>query len=192
MRAYPIDEYPVNCKAAAAIMLMIMNNLDRRIAQFPHELVTYGTNGQVFSNWAQVCLRLFFLKLSMKLEWRQPSVLVDDALFKHHDWTTSFGHVFWTSDGPVSDKKFNFTASCSHKWFGEFEQRNKRNINRQSFILFINMSLLCRILLIRKKVDDTREMFQKENQLDLRHNHNKNVRILMDQGQSSHNEEFND
>lgn len=68
MRAYPIDEYPVNCKAAAAIMLMIMNNLDRRIAQFPHELVTYGTNGQVFSNWAQVCLRLFFLKLSMKLE----------------------------------------------------------------------------------------------------------------------------
>lgn len=53
-RAYPIDEYPVKCKQAAAIMLMIMNNLDHRVAQFPHELVTYGGNGQVFSNWAQV------------------------------------------------------------------------------------------------------------------------------------------
>ena len=54
MRAYPIDEYPCRCKAAAGIMLMIMNNLDRRVAQFPDELVTYGDNGQVFSNWAQV------------------------------------------------------------------------------------------------------------------------------------------
>ena len=35
-------------------MHMIMNNLDPRVAQFPHELVTYGGNGQVFSNWAQV------------------------------------------------------------------------------------------------------------------------------------------
>ena len=63
MKAYPIDDYPCRCKAAAAIMLMIMNNLDRRVAQFPDELVTYGGNGQVFSNWAQVsqsfrrCLR---------------------------------------------------------------------------------------------------------------------------------------
>ena len=54
MRAYPIDEYPCRCKSAAAVMLMIMNNLDRRVAQFPDELVTYGANGQVFSNWAQV------------------------------------------------------------------------------------------------------------------------------------------
>ncbi len=54
MRAYPIDDYPCKCKFAAGIMLMIMNNLDKRIAQFPDELVTYGGNGQVFSNWAQV------------------------------------------------------------------------------------------------------------------------------------------
>ena len=53
-RAYPIESYPVKCKQAAAIMLMIMNNLDPKVAQFPHELVTYGGNGQVFSNWAQV------------------------------------------------------------------------------------------------------------------------------------------
>ena len=51
MRAHPIDEYPAKCKQCAAIMLMIMNNLDARVAQFPHELVTYGGNGQVFSNW---------------------------------------------------------------------------------------------------------------------------------------------
>lgn len=53
-RAYPIDQYPARCKQAAAIMHMIMNNLDPKVAQFPQELVTYGGNGQVFSNWAQV------------------------------------------------------------------------------------------------------------------------------------------
>lgn len=41
MKAYPINAYPAKCKQAAAIMLMIMNNLDKRVAQFPHELVTY-------------------------------------------------------------------------------------------------------------------------------------------------------
>ena len=55
-RAYPIKEYPSKLKTGAAIMHMIMNNLDSRIAQFPEELVTYGGNGQVFSNWAQVLL----------------------------------------------------------------------------------------------------------------------------------------
>ncbi|XP_035227164.1 urocanate hydratase-like isoform X2 [Stegodyphus dumicola] len=61
MRAYPIDDYPANCKEAAAIMLMIMNNLDPRVAQFPQELVTYGGNGQVFSNWAQFWLVMKYL-----------------------------------------------------------------------------------------------------------------------------------
>lgn len=42
-------------------MLMIMNNLDERVAQFPEELVTYGGNGQVFSNWAQFWLVMEFL-----------------------------------------------------------------------------------------------------------------------------------
>ena len=54
MRAHPIDEYPAKCKEGAAIMLMIMNNLDPRVAQFPHELITYGGNGQVFSNWYSI------------------------------------------------------------------------------------------------------------------------------------------
>ncbi|KAI6077215.1 Urocanate hydratase isoform X1 [Aix galericulata] len=58
MRAYPIKDYPCKTKSAAAIMLMIMNNLDPSVAQ---ELVTYGGNGQVFSNWAQFWLVMQYL-----------------------------------------------------------------------------------------------------------------------------------
>ena len=53
-RAYPLQLYPGESRQAVSIILMIMNNLDHRVAQFPQELVTYGGNGQVFSNWAQV------------------------------------------------------------------------------------------------------------------------------------------
>ncbi len=53
MKSYPIDSYPAKSKHAAAIMLMIQNNLDPTVAQFPHELITYGGNGAVFQNWAQ-------------------------------------------------------------------------------------------------------------------------------------------
>ncbi|XP_074260281.1 urocanate hydratase isoform X4 [Saimiri boliviensis] len=76
MRAYPVEQYPCRTKVAAAIMHMIMNNLDPAVAQalprpssqmtpclpqFPQELVTYGGNGQVFSNWAQFWLTMFYL-----------------------------------------------------------------------------------------------------------------------------------
>uniref|UniRef100_A0A8B9RFM5 Urocanate hydratase n=1 Tax=Astyanax mexicanus TaxID=7994 RepID=A0A8B9RFM5_ASTMX len=61
MRAYPIDQYPCKIRHAAAIMHMIMNNLDPAVAQFPQELVTYGGNGQVFSNWAQFWLVFHYL-----------------------------------------------------------------------------------------------------------------------------------
>ncbi|KAF1325092.1 Urocanate hydratase, partial [Globisporangium splendens] len=61
MKAYPIQDYPAKCKQAAAVMLMIMNNLDRRVAQFPNHLVTYGGNGSVFSNWAQYHLVMQYL-----------------------------------------------------------------------------------------------------------------------------------
>ncbi len=61
MRARPIDEYPARCKEAAAIMLMIQNNLDPRVAQHPHELITYGGNGAVFQNWAQYLLTMQYL-----------------------------------------------------------------------------------------------------------------------------------
>uniref|UniRef100_A0A8D3EBP5 urocanate hydratase n=1 Tax=Scophthalmus maximus TaxID=52904 RepID=A0A8D3EBP5_SCOMX len=61
LRAYPIDQYPCRTRQAASIMLMIMNNLDPAVAQFPQELVTYGGNGQVFSNWAQYWLVMHYL-----------------------------------------------------------------------------------------------------------------------------------
>uniref|UniRef100_H2Z6J1 Urocanate hydratase n=1 Tax=Ciona savignyi TaxID=51511 RepID=H2Z6J1_CIOSA len=65
IKAYHIDMFPCKCKHAAAIMVMIMNNLDHAVAQFPHELVTYGGNGQIFSNWAQFWLTMRYLsKLS--------------------------------------------------------------------------------------------------------------------------------
>lgn len=61
MYARPIDEYPAKTKQAAAIMLMIQNNLDYAIAQHPHELITYGGNGAVFQNWAQYLLAMQYL-----------------------------------------------------------------------------------------------------------------------------------
>ncbi|MDC1505781.1 urocanate hydratase [Winogradskyella sp.] len=59
--ARPISEYPAKSKQAAAIMLMIQNNLDHAVAQHPHELITYGGNGGVFSNWAQYRLTMKYL-----------------------------------------------------------------------------------------------------------------------------------
>ncbi len=61
MRARAIDEYPAKCRAAAAIMLMIQNNLDPNVAQHPYELITYGGNGAVFQNWAQYRLTMRYL-----------------------------------------------------------------------------------------------------------------------------------
>jgi len=61
MRARPIAEYPARCRAAAAIMGMIQNNLDPKVAQHPHELITYGGNGTVFQNWAQYRLTMRYL-----------------------------------------------------------------------------------------------------------------------------------
>ncbi|MEI6749108.1 MAG: urocanate hydratase [Bacteroidota bacterium] len=61
MYARPIAEYPAKCQQAAAIMLMIQNNLDPAVAQHPYELITYGGNGAVFQNWAQYLLTMRYL-----------------------------------------------------------------------------------------------------------------------------------
>ena len=61
MYARPIDEYPARSRRAAAIMMMIQNNLDPAVAQHPHELITYGGNGAVFRNWAQYRLVMKYL-----------------------------------------------------------------------------------------------------------------------------------
>ena len=59
--ARPIDEYPAKSTQAAAIMAMIQNNLDERVAQHPHELIIYGGNGAIFQNWAQYRLTMQYL-----------------------------------------------------------------------------------------------------------------------------------
>ncbi|KAB2810265.1 urocanate hydratase [Phaeocystidibacter luteus] len=61
VKARPISDYPAKSKQAAAIMLMIQNNLDHAVAQHPHELITYGGNGAVFQNWAQYRLTMQYL-----------------------------------------------------------------------------------------------------------------------------------
>ena len=61
MYARPLDQYPARCRQAAAIMAMIQNNLDPRVAQHPHELITYGGTGAVFQNWAQYRLAMQYL-----------------------------------------------------------------------------------------------------------------------------------
>lgn len=61
MKARPISDYPAQTPQAAAIMLMIQNNLDPAVAQHPEELITYGGNGGVFQNWAQYVLTMKYL-----------------------------------------------------------------------------------------------------------------------------------
>lgn len=63
MHARPISDYPHHSEQAAAIMLMIQNNLDPRVAQHPHELIVYGGNGAIFQNWAQYRLVMQYLSL---------------------------------------------------------------------------------------------------------------------------------
>ncbi|WP_346702437.1 urocanate hydratase [uncultured Alistipes sp.] len=86
MYARPIDEYPARCRQAAAIMLMIQNNLDPRVAQHPHELITYGGNGAVFQNWAQYRLTMKYLS---EMTDRQTLVMYSGhplGLFPSHPW----------------------------------------------------------------------------------------------------------
>ncbi len=61
IHSYPISAYPTKSMQAASIMLMIHNNLDKNVAQFPDELITYGGNGAVFQNWAQYLMVMKYL-----------------------------------------------------------------------------------------------------------------------------------
>jgi urocanate hydratase len=61
IKARHLDDFPHRTRSAAAIMLMISNNLDYTVAQHPHELITYGGNGAVFQNWAQYRLTMKYL-----------------------------------------------------------------------------------------------------------------------------------
>ena len=72
MYSRPVFEYPAKCHQAAGIMLMIQNNLDPKVAKYPHELITYGGNGAVFQNWAQYLITMQYLS---QMEQNQTLVL---------------------------------------------------------------------------------------------------------------------
>ena len=72
-----MERYPARSRQAAVIQLMIMNNLDPRVAQFPHELVSYGANGQVFSNWAQVQYLAIDWCMSSTTQWTMCSAFAE-------------------------------------------------------------------------------------------------------------------
>lgn len=63
MKAHPLECYPAKTTQAACIQLMIMNNLDPEVAQYPEELITYGGQGSVLSNWAQYHLLMYYLSV---------------------------------------------------------------------------------------------------------------------------------
>ncbi len=84
MYARPIEDYPGQCEAAKGIMLMIQNNLDPAVAQYPYDLITYGGNGAVFQNWAQY---LLMMSLLSKMEESQTLVMYSGhplGLFPSH------------------------------------------------------------------------------------------------------------
>ena len=63
IKARHLEDFPHNSKQAAAIQMMLSNNLDDAIAQHPEELITYGGNGAVFQNWAQYLLTMQYLAI---------------------------------------------------------------------------------------------------------------------------------
>ena len=86
MYARPIDEYPHRSEQAAAIRMRIQNNLDKAVAQHPHELITYGGNGAVFQNWAQYRLVMKYLS---EMTDEQTLVMYSGhplGLFPSHRW----------------------------------------------------------------------------------------------------------
>ena len=96
MHARPIDEYPHRSEQAAAIMMMIQNNLDKAVAQHPHELITYGGNGAVFQNWAQYRLVMKYL-----------SEMTDEQTLVMYS-----GH-------PLGLFPSHKTAPGGHQWYGD-------------------------------------------------------------------------
>ena len=76
--ARSIQDFPYRSVQAAAIMLMLSNNLDDTVAQHPHELITYGGNGAVFQNWAQYLLTMEYLS---EMNSEQTLVLYSGHLF---------------------------------------------------------------------------------------------------------------
>jgi urocanate hydratase len=116
--ARPIHHYPARCQEAAAIMLMIQNNLDSEVAQHPHELITYGGNGAVFQNWAQYRLTMKYLS---EMSAEQTLVLYSGhpaGLFPSSEWAprvvVTNGMMIPNYSSPDDYLKFNSLGVTSY------------------------------------------------------------------------------
>ena len=158
MYARPIEEYPAKTKQAAAIMLMIQNNLDYAVAQHPHELITYGGNGAVFQNWAQYLLTMQYLAT---LTEEQTLVLYSGhplGLFPSHKEAPRVvitnGMVIPNYSKPDDWERFNALGVSQ---YGQMTAGSYMYIGPQGIVHGTTITILnvCRILENRKKKEES-------------------------------------
>ncbi len=143
MRARRVGDYPASCRQAACIQLMIMNNLDPAVAQFPEELVTYGGNGSVFSNWMQYRLAMFYLS---RMSDEQTLVMYSGhpaGLFPSHREAprvvVTNGMVVWNYSRPV-DLERNYALGVSQ--YGQMTAGSYCYIGPQGIVHGTTLTLL--------------------------------------------------
>ncbi|CAB4058212.1 hutU [Lepeophtheirus salmonis] len=129
IKAYPISDLPCKHQHGSAIAHMILNNLDPKVAQFPEELVTYGGNGQVFSNWAQFWIVMYYLSIMnddqtlvmysghplglFESNSSSPRVVVTNGMEKYLGLESLKGKVFLTSGlGGMSGAQAKAAVIC--------------------------------------------------------------------------------
>jgi urocanate hydratase len=128
MYARPIEQYPAKCKQAAAIMLMIQNNLDHAVAQHPEELITYGGNGAVFQNWAQYRLTMQYL---CEMDEDQTLAMYSGhpmGLFPSHK--DAWRNAIWTDDSRFVHVHWA-TGNCS--WYHYYGNECRKNVSAQTW-----------------------------------------------------------
>ncbi|MCL2823005.1 MAG: urocanate hydratase, partial [Polyangiaceae bacterium] len=159
MHARHINEYPARCTEAAAIMLMITNNLDPAVAQHPNELITYGGNGTVFQNWAQYLLSMQYLS---RLERDQTLVLYSGHPLGVFPSTTSGPRVVVTNGMVIpnysSQKDYERLAALGVTSYGQMTAGSFMYIGPQGIVHGTTITLLnaAKKYLGAKSHEDTR------------------------------------
>ncbi len=162
MKAYPIGNYKVSgkkakkkkisfflfglkakCRQAACIQLMIMNNLDPAVAQFPEELITYGGNGSVFSNWIQYRLAMHYLSIMSEQQTLAMHSGHPAGLFPSHveapRVVVTNGMVIWNYSRPI-DYDRNYALGVSQ--FGQMTAGSYCYIGPQGIVHGTTLTLL--------------------------------------------------
>jgi len=110
------DNTHAHLLAAAAIMLMIQNNLDPAVALYPHELITYGGNGAVFQNWL-----VLVVSMSTLILW-QGTISSGNAIFVPNDRRADLSNLFWSSLGVCHTSLHPISKSCICQPFPKFQR----------------------------------------------------------------------